>query len=190
MKGFTLFEVLVALVIYSLGMLGIAALQITSLQFSHDSQLRSAATNLAADMADRMRSNRGVIASGTASPYNNPTGAATGNPACLGLNASGAMVASNTCTPAQMAANDFYQWYSKISGRAATGWHPVIAAELPAGNGVVCIDSTPTDGTTGAAACDNIIAVPNQPIYAIKLWWRERIDDQTVVRSYVTSFSL
>jgi type IV pilus assembly protein PilV len=56
--GFTLVEVLVTLVILSVGLLGIAALHTASLRNNLDSALRSQASALAADVADRMRGNR------------------------------------------------------------------------------------------------------------------------------------
>lgn len=57
-RGFTLVEVLVALVILSIGLLGIAALYIESLRASRTAILRTEAVVLAADLADRIRSNR------------------------------------------------------------------------------------------------------------------------------------
>lgn len=57
-RGFTLVEVLVALVILSIGLLGLAGLQTLSLSGSTDSSLRSQATLYVYDMIDRMRANR------------------------------------------------------------------------------------------------------------------------------------
>ncbi|WP_019568119.1 type IV pilus modification protein PilV [Thioalkalivibrio sp. ALMg13-2] len=57
-SGVTLIEVLVALLVLSIGLLGVAALQANALQANHGSQLRSQATNLSYDIADRMRANR------------------------------------------------------------------------------------------------------------------------------------
>jgi type IV pilus assembly protein PilV len=58
--GFTLVEVLVALLVLSVGMLGIAALYLDSLRASRAALVRTQAVALAADMADRMRANRDV----------------------------------------------------------------------------------------------------------------------------------
>ena len=57
-RGFTLIEALVALVVLSIGLLGVAALQLTSLRSNHGSAMRSQATFLAYDIIDRMRANR------------------------------------------------------------------------------------------------------------------------------------
>lgn len=56
-RGFTLIEVMLALVIFSIGLLGLATLQATSLQQSHTAYLKTQATYLAYDILDRMRAN-------------------------------------------------------------------------------------------------------------------------------------
>src|SRR5690606_37316619 len=56
--GFTLIEVLIALVVMSVGLLGLASLQTNTLAFNRDAYLRSQATALAYDIIDRMRANR------------------------------------------------------------------------------------------------------------------------------------
>lgn len=57
-RGTTLVETLVALVVLSVGLLGIAALQMASLSNNRGAHLRSQASVLAYDIADRMRANR------------------------------------------------------------------------------------------------------------------------------------
>jgi type IV pilus assembly protein PilV len=56
--GFTLVEVLIALIVLSIGMLGIAALYLESLRASRQALVRTDAINLASDMADHIRANR------------------------------------------------------------------------------------------------------------------------------------
>jgi type IV pilus assembly protein PilV len=62
--GFTLVEVLVTLVILSVGLLGVAALHTASLRNNLDSAMRTQASVLAADIADRMRGNRNAAVAG------------------------------------------------------------------------------------------------------------------------------
>ena len=62
--GFTLLEVLVALFVLSLGLLGLAALQITSLSFNTDAYMRTQATVLVYDIIDKMKTNPTGVASG------------------------------------------------------------------------------------------------------------------------------
>jgi type IV pilus assembly protein PilV len=97
--GFSLVEVLIALVIMSVGMLGIAGLYVQSMQAGRTSMLRHHAVNLAGDVADRIRANpRAAIA------YIDPVGA--DNNCVLG---------TVDCTPAQMAANDILLWKAQAS---------------------------------------------------------------------------
>ena len=56
--GATLIEVLIAVVVLSIGLLGLAGLQATSVKSNHSAYQRSQATLLAYDLADRMRANR------------------------------------------------------------------------------------------------------------------------------------
>ena len=57
-RGFTLLEVLVAMVVLSVGLLGLSGLQTSSLRNNHSAFLRSQATLVSNDIIDRMRANR------------------------------------------------------------------------------------------------------------------------------------
>ena len=57
-QGFTLLEVLVALLVLGVGLLGFALLQTMNVRFVQSSNYRTQATNLAYDLLDQMRSNR------------------------------------------------------------------------------------------------------------------------------------
>jgi type IV pilus assembly protein PilV len=123
--GFTLVEVLVALVVLSVGMLGIAALYLEGLRASRDALVRTQAVALAADMADRIRANRYI-----------PVGAGAYDPATVtAAQVAACETAGSTCTPAQMYANDLYRWQQTVQ------------AALPAGTAVVnfaIVNSQPT----------------------------------------------
>jgi type IV pilus assembly protein PilV len=58
-RGLSLIEVLVAVVIISLGLLGMAGLQASSMRGSQSAVYRAQAVQFAADMAERMRANLG-----------------------------------------------------------------------------------------------------------------------------------
>ena len=60
-KGITMVESLVALVVISVGMLGIAGLYLSSLQASRTAKLRSHAVELTSSIADRIRANREAV---------------------------------------------------------------------------------------------------------------------------------
>jgi len=105
--GFTLVEVLVAMVVLSGGLLGLAALQATTLASNQMSYNRSQAVQLAYDMSDRMRANLADASFLTTSTYSTiAPNVATIQNDC--------MVVSLTCTPAKMAQNDLYQWNEAI----------------------------------------------------------------------------
>lgn len=64
-SGLTLIEVLVAIVIISFGLLGVAALQLTGLKNNQSAFNRSTANILAYDMLDRMRANKAALIAGS-----------------------------------------------------------------------------------------------------------------------------
>ncbi len=103
-RGFTLVESLVAMVVISVGMLGIAALYVEGLRAGRTSIYRVAAIGLAADMADRIRANPNA-----------------------GAAYAGAGVA-NTCrndtvnlSPTQLAADDIFCWQQAVQTRLPAG---------------------------------------------------------------------
>jgi type IV pilus assembly protein PilV len=57
--GFTLVEVLVAVLVLAVGLLGLAGLQLASMKSNHSAYRRSQATIAAYDLLDRMRANPG-----------------------------------------------------------------------------------------------------------------------------------
>ena len=63
-RGFTLLEVLVALVVLSIGLLGLSGMQATGLRSNHSAFLRSQATVVTNDILDRMRANRDSAVAG------------------------------------------------------------------------------------------------------------------------------
>jgi type IV pilus assembly protein PilV len=73
-KGFTLIEALVALVILSIGLLGVAGMQIAGLRNNLSAASRTQASYLADDIIDRMRANNTAARGGL---YEVPTMGAT-----------------------------------------------------------------------------------------------------------------
>ncbi|MDH0959815.1 type IV pilus modification protein PilV [Pseudomonas chengduensis] len=57
-SGFSLIEILVSVLVFSIGVLGMAALQLNALKYNQTAAVRSQATFLAYDITDRMRANR------------------------------------------------------------------------------------------------------------------------------------
>ena len=113
--GFSLVEVMVALVVLAVGMLGIASLYVTTLRTSGSAMSRMQAVNLATDLADRIRANRfaGTAYAGTPAMRS-----------CIG--------AAQNCNQDDMAANDLYLWQEQIDfllpGTAADSQGTVVYA--------------------------------------------------------------
>jgi type IV pilus assembly protein PilV len=103
--GVSIVEALVALVVLSVGMLGIAGLYLTSVQSNRTAQTRTAAVHLLNDMGDRIRSNHSAMDS-----YALALGSV---PPVAGTNCSAA-----TCSPVQLAAVDLRAWYDVAIGSA------------------------------------------------------------------------
>jgi type IV pilus assembly protein PilV len=115
--GFTLVETMVAMVVLSVGMLGIAGLYATTLRSSGGAIYRMQAVSLATDLADRIRANRNaILAYAGAAADNNCYGAA----------------AVADCTPAQMAANDLFVWQQQLN-RVLPGGIGLVAVVVPGG---------------------------------------------------------
>lgn len=98
--GIGLIEVLVAIVILSIGFLAAAKMQVAGMRYSQNAYFLSQGNFMLRDMTDRMRANReGVIAG----HYNEfITNAGTVEPPCV--------AAGSKCTPAQIAAADLNAW--------------------------------------------------------------------------------
>lgn len=64
MRGIGLIEVLVAMFILAIGVLGAAAMQMNALKFNQNAAQRSQATFLAYEIADSMRANRAAALAG------------------------------------------------------------------------------------------------------------------------------
>jgi type IV pilus assembly protein PilV len=101
--GFTLLEALAAMLVLTLGLLGLASLALGGLQSSRMALQHTEATALLADLADRIRANR---AGGAA--YALAEGVVVERPA-LPCSAVG------ECSAAALAALDLYAWQSEVA---------------------------------------------------------------------------
>jgi type IV pilus assembly protein PilV len=80
-RGFSLVEVMVALLVTAVGLLGLASLQLTSLKIGHNAHLRGQAVQLAHEIVERMRANREAARDGRYDLAYGATPAGTGVPA-------------------------------------------------------------------------------------------------------------
>lgn len=144
-KGVGLIEVLVALLLLGIGILGFVALQYRAVESTSEAINRVQAINIARDMAERIRVNRDAIAT-----YKTQTGTATDQ-----LNFATDCV-SNNCTAADLADFDV----SQVAAKAATlGMTINMLTCAGNSNGRNCIyvawgDTSATNGT-GTGDCTN-----------------------------------
>ncbi len=104
-KGFSLLEVLIAVVILSVGLLALASLQTRGLASGHNAYLRSQAVLLAQDLAERIRANSDyAIQAGNNNYLIN-----------LGNNPPNQDCSNAACTPGQIASFDLNQWITSIN---------------------------------------------------------------------------
>ena len=110
-SGFTLLEVLIALVVFSFGLLALATLMAKGLQYNTSALHRSYASSQAYDIADRVRANRDGVYTDTSDTDSDP--------GCL----------SSGCNSDEMRRFDLWQW------------NETNAAVLPGGSGTVTFAS-------------------------------------------------
>lgn len=105
-NGFTLLEVLIALLVFSLGLLGMAGLLVVSVKTNHSAYLRTQGAFLAQSMADRMRANiLGVWHGNYPGTYTSSTG---GSSAATCLNTA-------ACTYSEVATRDTLIWSNQLA---------------------------------------------------------------------------
>ncbi len=125
--GFTMIELLVAVLILAIGLLGVAGIQTFSVKATSNSSLRGTALYLANNMLDRMRANSAAVEAGS---YDSMTGKAE-VAACL---------TTAGCTSTEMANNDKYEWEQLIQNSLPSG-----TATLSVSSGIYTITVTWTD---------------------------------------------
>ncbi len=131
-KGFTLLEVMIAVFVLAVGLLGIAALQMTGVKNNHTASIRTQTTQLAYNLADRMRAN---IEGTVAGNYLANVAPGVGYD-CLS-NFTGTTV-TNKCSANEMALADLDRWFAL--GAASI---PLVTG---AGNTqITCTDADATD---------------------------------------------
>ena len=145
-SGFSLIEVLVSMVVLSIGLLGLAGMQANGLKNNHSAYLKTQSTALAADMMDRIRANMEGVRKGT---YNNisispNTSNPYSDPDCF----------SSGCGASQIAQFDAYDWAEKLAGILPSGSGNVTGAGDGSMFTITVMWDNARTGATGTA-CGN-----------------------------------
>lgn len=155
-SGVGMIEVLVAVIVMSIGFLAVAQMQIRGMRNNQSTYLRSQAAMMLKDMTDRMRSNRVGV---KGSSYDSLT---TTNdktlPDCVTNKVS--------CTPAELAAKDIYEWSVNIYPPAA------MTNAVPA---------FPATGAIGKVT-------NNSGVFDVVVQWTELIDGTSEAQSMTVQF--
>lgn len=158
LSGFTLIEVLVALLILSFGMLGLVGMQAFALKANHEAKLYAEATNLARELAEMMRGNNliAIKTDAVSNPYlTDSLAAADPDTVCLGV--------GDSCADTK-----------SVAQSQMTEWKARVANALPGARANICFDAEPYDDqglpqwdcTPGKAGVDEVIV--------LKLGWTIR----------------
>jgi type IV pilus assembly protein PilV len=114
-RGVSLIEVLVAVLIFSVSLIGMAGLMMMATRSNQAAYLRTQVAFLASNMADRMRANPSAVWDGSYNqsvPY-------TGTQNCQ----------TARCTPDQLATSDFAQWNSQLAAFLPPGANATISCD-------------------------------------------------------------
>ncbi|MCX7218763.1 type IV pilus modification protein PilV [Undibacterium sp.] len=163
-KGFSLIEVLIAVFVLALGIIGAAGLQLTAIRTSQQSSFQSISVQLANELADKMRSNDALmkLADG-ANPFLkiDYKSATDPTPTVAKL----CYTSTANCTASDIANADIYEWLIRVKD------------SLPGGRVLVCRDSAPyvsaNRALTWACTADTASGL------TVKIGWRSKNPDGT-----------
>ncbi len=145
-KGFSLIEVLVTLLLVTLGILGMVAMQSRGIQYTQDSAQRNSAVELSNQFIDMMRANPAVLFDET--PPNYPANGKLKSSSLFFKNSGGnfspapTVPSANACLNPTTAELQRNCWIEQVKNRLADG------AALLTSHAYICRSSNPGD-------CDN-----------------------------------
>lgn len=120
-SGFTLLEVLVALVVVTIGLLGVVSLYAAGIASTQQSTFATRATVFAQDIADRMRANPDGVAAGVFDAIDHPSDGGEAPANCR----------TQSCAADELAYFDAYRWDERLS------------ESLPSGSGGLACNDAP-----------------------------------------------
>lgn len=172
--GVSMIEILVLVIIMSIGLLGIAGLQVAGLRQTTNSGLQTQAMLLADDLIARVRANREAIVGG-GSVVASMANYGKKNTVAFPTAAVAACATATGCTPAEMATTDLFNWSQLVQNSL-----PTDATRL-SNDTFICLDSDSTDATI----CDGLGST-----LVVQIGWNETssTDNTSNVQRYQMIF--
>lgn len=159
--GFTLLEVLITVLVLSIGILGVAGLQFLSLQSAVDSSHKAYAMHLAEDLFERMRANPLAASNYINADYGSTAFAVTAATDCE----------SAACTKDDLANFDMVAWHRMLRNKNA---ETPVATEADADSGNRLL---PSATAVVSRLVDN--PVPLSDVYQVVITW-DRVGNNTI----------
>ena len=154
-SGFTLVEVMVSVIIFSVGLIGVARLQVVAKQNNYDAVQRVSATSVAQDVLSRMRSNHTVL-----NTYVSNSGSTTIGRGSISSEPTPICGSTGTiCTADQLAQHDLWEVEKALDG---------IAEQDSDGNSL--------GGLTLPTLCVTGPAVGDSGVYTVAIAWRGKAE--------------
>ena len=186
-RGVTMIEVLVTVIILSIGLLGLAGLQLTGMRSINSASYRTQAAVLVDDIAERMRANVAAV--------DNNIFMAVDSGASINCNAvpapycgeyydtgTGAVIAAASCNSTQLASYDISTWYCGVSSSGVLSGG--VRSALPQASATItCIDTDPPAGADADPCTD-------RSPHTITLSWSELNPNRTAGAAATTTQSI
>lgn len=167
-SGVSLVEVLVAVLVLALGVIGAGGMQLVALRTSRQSGLQTAATQLATELADKMRANdQQMKRADKDNPYLelDYRAASDGEPAAPGKSCH-----TGECDAKELAEFDLYDWKLRLH------------AALPDARALICRDTAPWDESKGALVWNCTPGTGGAGSLVIKVGWQGKGTDGRLIR--------
>lgn len=163
--GVGLIEIMVAVLLLSVGFLAAARMQVQGMRFSQSAYMESQAYFMISDMMDRMRGNIDGVTGGNYDG-NETSGLWTTDPGC----------AANFCSAAQLAQQDLFEWSANLHDLRDTD---NFSALLP---GKAAAEGQPAESAKGE------ITNNGNGVFTIKISWFEKIGDADALQELELDF--
>ena len=207
MQGIIMMEVLISIVILSFGILGLASLQIYSVRSAQSSYWRSVASDLANDMADRIRANRSPLVATMAD--STPPVDSSGNNILLTTDYARLACAQATALTPGLGGNASCTTYTPVAGEVdvryakadVQQWLNTVFASLPNASAMICRGTDTTIGTGVSAIYDqsnasysttrclaSSAATYASAPYMIRIYWSDKNAESGAVQMFATTF--